>query len=261
MSDRRPIAVFDSGVGGISVLAELMRRMPAESFLYFGDTANAPYGSRSEDEVCALTHRHIGGLLAEGAKAAVVACNTATGAAIASLRETYPDIPVIGIEPAVKPAVEAFPHGRILVLATPVTLASGKFHRLTERFSGEAEVLPVPCRKLARMIEDGVLSGNVLESYLHEELDGPLSHSADAVVLGCTHYPFVRKAISRVTGGLPLFDGGPGTARETERRLRERGMLTDAIGHGKVVLRTSDPSPEHDALCSRLLDSMLHSQN
>ncbi|MBR6323191.1 MAG: glutamate racemase [Lachnospiraceae bacterium] len=260
MGDERPIAVFDSGVGGISVLAELIRRMPQESYLYFGDTANAPYGSRTSDEVRMLTHKHIGTLLSEGAKAAVVACNTATGAAIASLRETYPDVPMIGIEPAVKPAAEAFPHGRILVMATPVTLSSGKFRNLSERWAGEAEICPVPCRDLARMIEGGIVTGDILEEYLHKELDEPLSHGADAVVLGCTHYPFVREVIRKVTGSLPLFDGGPGTARETERRLRERGMLSDRKTPGIVSMRTSDPFPAHEALCRRLLDSMLQKE-
>ena len=170
MGDERPIGVFDSGVGGISVLAELVRRMPRENYLYFGDSANAPYGSRSAEEVRALTEAHALELMRRGAKAIVIACNTATGAAIAYLREKYADFPFIGVEPAIKPAAEAHPGGRILVMATPLTAASEKFRRLMAQHSAEAELIPVPCPSLARMIEDGVLGGEALERALDETL-------------------------------------------------------------------------------------------
>ena len=251
--DRRPIAVFDSGVGGISVLAELVELMPRESFLYFGDSLHAPYGIRTSAEVSALTERHIEALVHRGAKAVVIACNTATGASIARLRQKYDGIPVIGIEPAVKPAVQAFPGGRILVLATPITLSTEKFRTLLRSYSEQAEILPVPCPQLAAMIEEGELSGERLDGYLAEIFRSYRERPIDAVVLGCTRYPFVREAVAAASGGAVLFDGGAGTARETRRQLEKRGMLSDRTEAGTVELDNSDPQPMRMRLCEDLL--------
>lgn len=251
--DRRPIAVFDSGVGGISVLSELATLMPRESFLYYGDSANAPYGSRTAEEVCALTDTHIGALIEKGAKAVVIACNTATGAAITFLRKKYAGIPVIGIEPAIKPAAEAFPGGRVLVLATPMTLSSEKFRALMEKHAQTAEIVPVPCPRLARMIEAGVLGGAALEQYLAELLAPYGDRPADAVVLGCTHYPFIQDTIAVVTKTVQIFDGGLGTARETQHQLQLHGMLTDAETPGCIEIDNSDPTPERLKFCEMLL--------
>lgn len=251
--DRRPIAVFDSGVGGISVLAELAALMPQESFLYYGDSANAPYGSRTAAEVCAFTDAHIGDLIRRGAKAVVIACNTATGAAISYLRQKYAGIPIIGIEPAIKPAAEAFPGGRVMVLATPVTLTSEKFRALMEKHAKTAEIVPVPCPHLAWLVEAGILSGSTLTDYLNEVMLPYRDRPADAVVLGCTHYPFIRDTVAAVTGTGQIFDGGPGTARETRHQLQLHGMLTDAVAPGSIEIDNSDPTPERLALCRRLL--------
>ncbi len=251
--DRRSIAVFDSGVGGISVLAELTVLMPQESYLYFGDSLRAPYGSRTSDEVRALTDEHVGNLIRRGAKAVVVACNTATGAAIAYLREKYAGIPIIGMEPAIKPAAEAYPGGRILVLATPVTLASAKFRLLMDTYARTAEIVPVPCPRLARMIESGVLDGEVLNAYLAELFFPYQDHPADAVVLGCTHYPFVQEAIASASHGAQIFDGGPGTAREVQHQLRLHASCTDADAPGTVHIDNSDPSPQRLRFCETLL--------
>ncbi len=252
-SDRRPVAVFDSGVGGISVLAELTTLMPRESYLYFGDSLRAPYGSRTGNEVRAFTDEHVGNLIRRGAKAVVIACNTATGAAISYLREKYAGIPIIGMEPAIKPAAEAFPGGRILVLATPVTLASAKFQALMKTHAHLAEIVPVPCPRLARMIESGVLEGEELEDYLGEIFRPYKEHPADAVVLGCTHYPFVREAVEVASGGAVIFDGGPGTAREVQHQLQLHGTCTDAETPGTVHIDNSDPSPERLHFCEELL--------
>lgn len=249
-----PIGVFDSGVGGISVLRELMRQMPHESFVYYGDSANAPYGARTPEEVCALTDAHVGQLIDRGAKAIVIACNTATGVAIRFLREKYTQIPIIGVEPAIKPAAQAYPGGRILVMATPVTLASPGFQRLMAAHADQAEIiLPAPCAKLARMIENGTLEGAELEDYLRSELSQFLLPPPDAVVLGCTHYPFAADAILRVTGAKELFDGGAGTARETERQLALRGWLADEFQKGSVTVLNSNPDLAHLRFCERLL--------
>ena len=256
----RPIAVFDSGVGGISVLAELISRMPGESYLYFGDSLHAPYGSRSPEEVQRLTRAHIGHLLDMGAKAVVVACNTATGAAISELRQQYPQIPLIGIEPAIKPAVLEHPGGRILVMATPVTLAGEKFRRLMETYRQEAEIIPLPAPQLARMIETGA-EPQEIDAYLAQLFSPYREEKPNAVVLGCTHYPFVRERISRVSGIASLYDGGPGTARETERRLRECGLLCGDGTGGQVRIMNSSPEEDRIRYCEKLLAAYIAGKN
>ena len=160
------IAVFDSGLGGISVLRELVRQMPHEQFLYFGDSANAPYGSRSTAEVRALTLGSIDALMARGVKAVVVACNTATSAAIDELRLRYPDTIIVGIEPALKLAADHCPRGRILVMATEVTLREKKFMRLMATYGASREIIPLPCPELVRFVEKGLLDGPEVETTL-----------------------------------------------------------------------------------------------
>lgn len=253
----RPIGVFDSGVGGISVLRELMKLMPCESFVYYGDSANAPYGARTPEEVCALTDAHVAELIARGAKAIVIACNTATGAAIQHLRGKYTDLPIIGMEPAIKPAVTAHPGGRILVMATPVTLSSPGFQRLMAAYADQAEILPAPCAHLARMIENGQLDGPEVEEHLRTELASYLGTPADAVVLGCTHYPFAASSILRVTGAEECFDGGEGTARETKRQLALRGWLAEDSRRGSITILNSDPDLAHLRFCEKLLQYTL----
>ena len=248
-----PIGVFDSGVGGISVLRELMKQMPGESFVYYGDSANAPYGARTPGEVRTLTDIHVAELIARGAKAIVIACNTATGAAIQHLRRKYTEIPIIGMEPAIKPAVTAYPGGRILVMATPVTLSSPGFQRLMAAYADRARILPAPCAKLARMIENGLLDGPEVEDYLRTELAAFLDTPTDAVVLGCTHYPFAKNAILRVTGAKECFDGGEGTARETGRQLELRGWLNEDTQRGTITILNSDPDLSRLRFCERLM--------
>ena len=163
-----PIAVFDSGLGGISVLRALVQRLPGEDFLYFGDSANAPYGVRPAEEVRRLTQDVIARLYDRGIKAAVIACNTATSAAIGPLRAAFPDIPVIGIEPALKPAVAH--HRRVLVLATPLTLREEKFAALMQQCAGCAEITPLPCPELVEFVERGELDSPALTAYLARQL-------------------------------------------------------------------------------------------
>ncbi len=253
----RPIGVFDSGVGGISVLSRLISLMPRESYLYFGDSKNAPYGTKSGDEVRSLADAAVGALIDRGAKAVVIACNTATGAAIEYLREKYTGTPIIGMEPAIKPAAEAFPGGRILVLATPVTLASEKFRRLMDKAGQTAQIVPVPCPELAHRIEEGILCGEALEGYLKACIEPYKDPPATAVVLGCTHYPFVIDTVEKVVGPVRFFDGGLGTARETKRQLALHGLETDGKTAAKVVIENSDPTKERIAFCKRLLQREL----
>lgn len=250
----QPIAVFDSGVGGVSVLRELIKIMPSEDYIYMGDSKNAPYGTRPKEEVRKLTIACAENLFSQGAKGLVVACNTATSAAVRVLRETYPQIPIVGIEPAVKPAVLCMEYPRVLVLATPMTIREEKFHHLMERYENEAEIIPLPCPGLMDFIERGDLDGEDLHSYLKDLLYSYSDNQVDAAVLGCTHYPFVKRQIQRVLGDrVKIFDGGEGTAREMRRRLGEKGLLQSSDRHGVIKFENSLTDSGRIELCRRLL--------
>jgi len=230
------IAVFDSGVGGLSVLRELIKRMPRENYLYFGDSANAPYGSKTTEQVRALTMQAAEDLVSRGVKALVVACNTATSAAIHFLREKYPELIVVGIEPALKPAADRFPGGRIGIMATQVTLREEKLAHQVERFPQmQVELIPAP--GLVELIEDGQTDTPQVEELLGRILS-PYVGKLDALVLGCTHYPFVRDTIGKILGSdTVLLDGGEGTAKQTQRCLEAAGLLND--GPGSVQIENS----------------------
>ena len=236
------IAVFDSGVGGISVLRHLVRQMPGERFLYFGDSANAPYGSRTTEEVRNLTLAAAKKLTTEyPIKALVIACNTATAAAVKQVREAYPHLIVIGIEPALKVAADHFPGGRVGVMATEVTLREEKFDTLLHRFHENCTIAKIPAPGLVQLIEQGKVDCEETEALLRTFLT-PYIGKLDALVLGCTHYPFAAAAISRVLEGKTvLLEGGDGTARETKRRLMEAGLLEAGEGEVKIVNSSSNP--------------------
>ncbi|MDO5544304.1 MAG: glutamate racemase [Eubacteriales bacterium] len=237
------IAVFDSGVGGISVLRHLLKQLPGERFLYFGDSANAPYGSRPTEEVRELTLAAVGKLLSEyPLKALVIACNTATAAAVNDVRAAHPELIVVGIEPALKVAADHYPGGRVGVLATEVTLREEKFDTLLHRFDENVTIYKIPAPGLVELIEAGKVDTPETEALLCRVL-GTYLGDLDAVVLGCTHYPFAKKAIRRVLGeNVVLLDGGEGTARETRRRLELAGLLEN--GPGEVKLCNSSPDPD-----------------
>lgn len=253
MPDREsPIAVFDSGLGGISVLRELRGQLPQERFLYFGDSANAPYGTRPTEEIRALTLKNAEHLFSMGAKALVLACNTATSAAVDELRARYPEKIIIGIEPALKPAVDRHPNGKILVMATEATLRERKFVALMERYGAHCQICKCPCPALVELVERGQTGGDAVEAALRGYLADYLLPPPDAVVLGCTHYPFLRAAVRAVVGeGPELLDGADGTAKETRRRLAAADLLRS--GEGEVRLCNSDPKML--SLSQRLLDA------
>lgn len=231
------IAVMDSGLGGLSVLRHLRRLMPGERFWYYGDSANAPYGSRSHEEVEALTLAAAERLMEKGLKALVVACNTATAAAIGALRKKYPDLIVVGIEPALKLAADQFPGGGIGVIATEVTLREEKFSNLMSRYADSCRIYKIPAPQLVPLIEDGKVDTPEMEMTLHTLLD-PYADKIDALVLGCTHYPFASHAMERLLGDkVAVLDGGRGTARETRRRLMEADLLEN--GEGALFLENS----------------------
>ena len=240
MKKRAPIAVFDSGIGGLSVLSELVKIMPNEDFLYFGDRANAPYGTKSAEQVRALTEKAFEDMLERGIKAFVIACNTATSVAVRTLRERYPDFIIIGVEPALKPAALCAEHPTVAVLATPLTLNETKFSDLLQRYSDNARVIPFACAGLVEFIERGIVNGDELDSFLSELFLPLKSEKIDCAVLGCTHYPLAKGAIIKALGReVRIFDGGYGTARETRRRLEEKGMLECSKEKGRVTFLDS----------------------
>ena len=249
----RPIAFFDSGLGGISVLRETVRLLPQENYLYYGDSLHAPYGVKSGQEIRALVDTAIRRLIEDGAKALVIACNTATSAAIGMLREQYPKIPVIGTEPALKPAVEKYPGGRILVMATPMTIKQEKFQALKRQYDAQAEIIALPCGGLMEFVERGMLRGPEVENYLFDRLEPYLKVPVDAIVLGCTHYPFLTGAIRKLVGRQPeIMDGSHGVAMQLQRKLQEQGMLRAADVPGTVEFQNSLDEPEILALSRAL---------
>lgn len=249
MSDREraalPIGFMDSGLGGLSVLIEAVKEMPGEDFLYFGDSANAPYGVRPQEEIKKLTFNVVEMLMKRGIKGLAVACNTATSAAVRSLRETYPDLPIVGIEPAIKPAVECNRGGRIIVLATPMTIAQEKYKKLVEKYRGDTDLKSVACPGLMEFVEEGDLDGPDLPEYFEEHLKPFLTPDTETIVLGCTHYPFIRKRLKEYLNNdsIEIIDGSLGTARELKRRLKEAGLLKEGPGKGKITIENSSKNP------------------
>ncbi len=236
-----PIAVIDSGIGGITVLRKLYKLMPNENFIYFGDSANAPYGVKTKEEIKNLTVSAAERLMKRGAKAVVIACNTATSAAVSYLREKYPDFIFIGLEPAVKPAALSKENPRVLVLATPLTLKEEKFNKLVHSYRDKAEFISLPAPDLVKYIESGKLDTPAEISYLEEILEPYRDNKVDAVVLGCTHFPFARKSIIKILGDkVQVFDGGQGAAMHCKHCLEEKGLLNESVDEGTISFENSD---------------------
>lgn len=235
-----PIGFFDSGVGGISVLKEAVKIMPEENYIYYGDSINAPYGTKDTETIKELTFKGIEFLYNKKVKAIVVACNTATSAAIKDLRGKYKDVPIIGIEPAVKPAVKFNRGGHIIIMATPATLSQSKYFNLIKEYKAEDKVLSLPCEGLAELIEDGNISGDVIKSYLILKLKGIDVDSVETIVLGCTHYPFIKEEINKIFGPeVPIIDGSCGTVHRLSSKLAEYNLFTGNKDKGTVEIFNS----------------------
>lgn len=248
------IGFFDSGVGGLSVLKETMKILPNENFIYFGDSINAPYGTKTVEEVKKLAFKAVEFLLNKNVKAIVVACNTATSAAIEELRNTYSSIPIIGIEPAVKPAVKLKRHGSIVIMATPMTLVEKKFVNLQNQFRKEADIVALPCGGLAELIETGNIDGENIKKYLEDKLQEVSNLNISAVVLGCTHYPFVKNQISNIIGqDIPIIDGSEGTAKQLKRMLFLKSINNNNSEKGTVTIYNSLNNKEVIDLSYKLL--------
>ncbi|MGJ3442291.1 glutamate racemase [Pseudomonas sp. Je.1.5.c] len=243
MADRSaPVGVMDSGVGGLSVLAEIQRLLPNESLLYVADSGHVPYGEKSPDYIRQRL-RHIAGFFQQqGAKAMVLACNTATVAAVADLRELYPSWPLVGMEPAVKPAAAATRSGVVGVLATTGTLQSAKFAALLDRFASDVRVITQPCPGLVECIEAGDLFSPQLRQLLAGYVQPLLSAGCDTLILGCTHYPFLRPLLAEmVPADVAIIDTGAAVARQLQRLLAERQLLADGPARDTVFWSSADP--------------------
>ncbi len=240
MTNDQPIGIFDSGLGGLSVYEEIRELLPSEDVIYFADSAYCPYGTRPPAEIDERSELISRMLLARGAKVIVVACNTASSVAIWHLREVFPGVSFIGLEPAVKPAVEQTKSGKVGVLATPRTVAGERLRWLIERYANGVEVHTVAATGLVELVEEGVLAGDAVQAALAPLLDPMLEAGVDEVVLGCTHYPFLRDEIERYMGpGVNVIDSGKAIARRTEFLLDGAGALTTRETPGTFTLLTS----------------------
>lgn len=250
-----PVAVFDSGMGGVSVLRELYKLLPHENFLFFGDSAHAPYGTKTTEEVRTRTMEAVKSFRERNAKAVVIACNTATSAAIRQLRELYPDMPLVGLEPAVKPAALENQGKRIVVMATPLTLRKEKFRRLVQKYESMAQFCMAPAPELVELIEQGKTGTKEIQDYLRRILEAYITQPAAAVVLGCTHFPFAQKDIKEALGDhVKFYDGGAGASRELKRQLEQMSLLNDSETPGNILFENSDESGVHQAMSRRLFE-------
>ncbi len=240
--NNQPIGVFDSGVGGLSVLREISSQSPQEKLIYIADQIHVPYGDRTKDQVLGYSRGIARFLIAEGAKLIVVACNTASAAALAELREIYPDLPFVGMEPAVKPAAEGTTSGVVGVLATPATFQGDLYASTVERFAQGVRVLQHTCPGLVELIESGQIDSPQTRDILESALTPMLDQGIDKVVLGCTHYPFVIPIIEDIVGdGVIVIDPAPAVARQT-RRLLEQHQIQGERDNGSIeFLTTGDP--------------------
>ncbi|EXJ13307.1 glutamate racemase [Imhoffiella purpurea] len=255
MTTSHPIGVFDSGVGGLTVLREIRRELPHEDLLYVADSGHAPYGDKSKDFIESRSTAITEFLLSRGAKAIVVACNTATGAAAKLLRSRYP-VPLVAMEPAVKPAVERTCSGVVGVLATRQTLASHNFSVLLQRVGQGADIQLQPCQGLVEHIESGELDGPALRDLLTRYLDPLLERGADMLVLGCTHYPYLTPLIREIAGdGVTVLDSGAAVARQVRRKLDESGLLVPSGRCGREHFWTSGQTARTQRLISQLWGS------
>ena len=245
-----PIGVFDSGVGGLSVWREIVQALPHEDTIYFADQAHVPYGPRDEDEIRGFCDGIARYLLGRGCKALVVACNTASAAALKHLRDTFPDVPTIGMEPAVKPAAALTRSGVVGIMATPATFQGRLFKATAGRHAAGIRLINQVCVGLAEQVEAGQLDGPGTDALLRRFLAPIIAAGADTVVLACTHYPFVIEPIRRIAGpDVTVIDPAPAIARHLGTVLRHHGLQREAPVPGRhVFVTTGEPGSFAGAL-------------
>ncbi len=229
----KPIGIFDSGLGGLSVWRAIRHFLPHESLLYMGDGLNCPYGDRDEAEVAQLTFNSVQLLLAEGCKLVVIACNTATIAAIAQLRSAYPDVPFVGLEPAIKPACLSTKSGVVGVLATQRSLEGEKYRASLAKYSNSVTVLNTPGAGFVELVEDGLENTPQAMDIVRPVIESLLASSVDQIVLGCTHYPFLQPLMEQIVGdrGVTIIDPAPSVARQVARLLVKHSLQAPSTNH------------------------------
>ena len=252
MTDNRPIGVFDSGIGGLSTLKTMATILPNESFIFLGDSKNAPYGDKEKDQILQLSRNNVEFLLNKGVKAIVIACNTATSAAKAELMAEY-NLPIIGIEPALKPAVEDG-NKDILVLGTALTMKLTKFQAQYHRFEDQTQIDLKPLPGLVDIIETGVVSGPQISNFLTANLSEFDADKIDGVVLGCTHYPFVRNSIQEFFPKASFYDGFLGVTKMLKRKLDEGELNTDSKTAGHIDFYSTEDTPEEIARYQKMFE-------
>ncbi len=254
MNPQQPIGIFDSGVGGLSVLRAVRHELPCEDILYLGDQVHIPYGPREKAQIRDFSRAITRFLLAQNAKLIVVACNTASAAALRNLRQEFPDVAFVGMEPAVKPAAETTHTGKVGVLATPTTFAGELYASVVERFAGGVTLYQDACPGLVEEIEKGNLDGPEPRQILEKALEPMLAGGIDTVVMGCTHYPFVIPLIETITGpGVRTIDPAPAIARQVRRLLEQQDLLNPSEEQGAMQFYTSGDPEAMAGLLPRLL--------
>ncbi|MFX4261656.1 glutamate racemase [Pelotomaculum propionicicum] len=252
MSSLRPIGFFDSGVGGLSVMKEVRRLLPAESLVYFADSAHCPYGVKPVELIRGRAYAICDFMIGLDVKLIVIASNTTSAAALDAVREKY-SVPVIGVEPAVKPAAAATVKGRIGVIATGVTLAGERFESLVKRFGDGLEIFTQACPGLVELVESGRWDDKETEELVKLYLDKLLARDVDTIILGCTHYPFLRAVVEKLAGsGIKVIDSGEAVARQVARVLKKNGLAADIKSTGGESFFTTG-DPEHVRPVVRLL--------
>ena len=251
---QQPIGVFDSGVGGLSVLRHLQTQLPAEQFIYLADQGHVPYGSRSAQEIIQFSQGITQFFLQLNVKAIVVACNTASAAALSLLRQQF-DLPFVGMEPAVKPAAQQTQSGKVGILATGGTFASTRYARLTAKYARSVKVWEDPCVGLVPEIEAGRLDSPAVHQILRQALTPMLAAGVDTVVLGCTHYPFVLPVVEGIVGmAVTIIDPAPAVARQTGVVLRQHNLLANATQVGGLRFITTGTAKPYARQVEQLLD-------
>ena len=249
-----PIGIFDSGVGGLSVLRAIRAQMPEESVIYFGDQGHIPYGPRPMEQIRDFCEVITKFLLEQNAKIIVVACNTASAAALKTLREKFTDVQFVGMEPAVKPAAEQTTTGKVGVLATPATFQGALYASVVERFANGVELFQNTCNGLVQQIEQGNVEGDETRRILERALLPMLEKNIDTVVLGCTHYPFVIPLIERIVGEkVRVIDPAPAVAKQVKRLLEAGGMKSQMSARGEVKFYTSGEPEALKSILPKLL--------
>jgi glutamate racemase len=253
-----PIGVFDSGAGGLTILSALRHELPGEDYVYFADTAHCPYGTRSEADITDLSVRIARFLIEQGVKLIVVACNTASQAALTTLRATYPAIPFVGVVPAVKPAARATKNGRIAIAATNQAAKATYLRQLIDEFAGGIQVSAIGCPELVTLVEEGQFDGTQVEETVRQALTPVLEDDVDVIVLGCTHFPALRPVIERVAGPrVQVIDSGVAIARRTRYVLDTEGLmrpvLTEGESKGRAEVFCSGDARHFSAVASELL--------